>query len=399
MKKNILFVDSDPQFLEGIENRLRRQRRRYEVTFALGPEEGVAAIERQNFEVVVSDMRMPGMDGAEFLGRVRKTRPDAIRIIFTGQSDQEALVRALPVAHQFLTKPCAPGDLEQLLTRCCRVKDVLENDVLRSAVGTVDSLPAGPELYGKLTRMLNDPEVALRDVADLVAQDIGISGRILQMVNSSYFSRGRAISEIHEAASYLGVDTLKQLVLTAEVFKTFESVEPKTQNALRWLQHHAMKTGRIAAKIAPQNRADEAFTAGLLHDVGLFFVALHLPEHFDRIVSVDPEVMLHDDLERETNGFTHAEAGAYLLTVWDLPYPLVEAVAFHHRPDDIEHSEFGILSAVYVANHIADEGTGPIREQHDEAQLIDYLARFDMVQQLGPWRKVAEKIGATDGEN
>ena len=289
MKKRILFVDSDPQLLDGLENRLRRQRRHYDLTFALGPEEGVAAVDRQSFEVVVSDMRMPGMDGAQFLGHVRSKRPDAIRIILTGQSDHEALARALPVAHQFLTKPCAPGELEQLLTRCCKVKDVLQNDTLRSAVGTVDSLPAGPELYGKLTRMLNDPDVALRDVANLVAQDIGISGRILQMVNSSYFSRGRAISQIQEAASYLGVETLKQLVLMAEVFKTFEGVDPRTQSALRWLQHHAMKTARIAAKIAPNKRSDEAFTAGLLHDVGLFFTALHLPEHFERIIALDPQ--------------------------------------------------------------------------------------------------------------
>jgi YesN/AraC family two-component response regulator len=109
--RRVLFVDDDQYILDGLQNLLRKQRSRWDMCFALG---GAAALElfaAAPFDVIVSDMRMPGMDGAELLAHVRERYPAARRIVLSGYAEPAAVQRALEVAHQFLSKPCRAPDL------------------------------------------------------------------------------------------------------------------------------------------------------------------------------------------------------------------------------------------------------------------------------------------------
>src|SRR5262250_288397 len=109
--RRILFVDDDPQLLSGLGKALRKHRHRWTMVFADSGDAALAEIHRATFDVVVSDMRMPVMDGAELLAQIRDRDPSTIRMILSGFSERNAIVRAQPVAHQFFNKPCMISDL------------------------------------------------------------------------------------------------------------------------------------------------------------------------------------------------------------------------------------------------------------------------------------------------
>jgi DNA-binding NtrC family response regulator len=102
----ILFVDDDQDILAGLRNRLRAQRSRWDMVFVQSGYEALEELELASFDVVVSDMRMPLMDGAELLAQVKDRHPDVARIVLSGDAERDAVQRALPIVHQFLTKPC-----------------------------------------------------------------------------------------------------------------------------------------------------------------------------------------------------------------------------------------------------------------------------------------------------
>lgn len=116
-KKRILFVDDEPNILSGLKRMLRSMRKEFDLQFAGSGIEALDSMAVHESDIVVSDMRMPGMDGAELLDIIQERYPSAVRIMFTGQADQESVLRTVGVVHQFLTKPCDSDLLRSVLLR------------------------------------------------------------------------------------------------------------------------------------------------------------------------------------------------------------------------------------------------------------------------------------------
>ncbi len=186
-KKRILFVDDEPRVLEALRDLLRRYRNNWDMVFVTSGEQALVETERSHFDVVVSDMRMPQMDGAELLHRLQKTKPHIVRIILSGYSEVEAAMRAVPVAHQFLAKPVEPRKLESVIERACNLQALLQNEEIRSLASKLNNLPSVPKLYADLNRLLAGDNVSSEQVARLVEQDPAMCAKILQLVNSSFF--------------------------------------------------------------------------------------------------------------------------------------------------------------------------------------------------------------------
>jgi DNA-binding NtrC family response regulator len=140
--KRILFVDDESRILDGIRRMMRTERERWEMEFALGGEAALLAFDSGNFDVVVSDMRMPGMDGATLLTHIRDRSPASVRIILSGHTELEAAIRAIPVAHRFLAKPCDAVALRETLERACTLQDLLSRAEIRRVVSTIGELPS-----------------------------------------------------------------------------------------------------------------------------------------------------------------------------------------------------------------------------------------------------------------
>jgi CheY-like chemotaxis protein len=211
--KKILFVDDEKNVLDGIRRMLHPQRSHWEMTFVVGGDAALQVCAEVAFDVVVSDLRMPGMDGAELLGKIRDRYPGAARIVLSGYSDAALTARAVPVAHRVLAKPCDPIQLRHTIDRVCALQDVLCTPALRELVGTLGELPSLSSTYMALENVLRRPDAPIADIARIIEQDVAMTAKVLQIVNSGFFGLSRIVPSLEFAVSYLGLETIRMLVL------------------------------------------------------------------------------------------------------------------------------------------------------------------------------------------
>lgn len=402
--RRVLFVDDEQRILDGLRRTLRPLRDQWEMAFAPGGESALALLDASPFDVIVSDMRMPGLDGAALLNRVRDQYPQVVRIVLTGQTEMNTALRMVPVAHRFLAKPCDAGVLRVAIERACQLQSLLNDDTIRRNVAAMGDLPSLPRTYDELTWALGDPDASLQKVARIVEQDVGISAKILQLVNSAFFGLSRSMTNIQSAVSFLGVATLKNLVLSVEVFRAFQPKRALRGFSLEALQRHSRLTAHIAVRLPlPKHLTDIAFVAGMLHDVGKLILAAKFSDRFENtLAEAEKEHCPLYKAEERERGFSHAEIGAYLLGLWGLPYNVVEAVAFHHTPNQAAHPELDTVSAIHVADLLAHEIEELPPEQGAEAPAAqNRQAEFEalgVVENLAEWRARAAGVPALLGE-
>jgi HD-like signal output (HDOD) protein/CheY-like chemotaxis protein len=386
--KRVLFVDDDVATLEGLRNVLRGERTRWSMEFAAGGEPALALLSASHFDVVVTDMLMPGMNGVELLERVRRDHPSAARIVLSGSADARLVGLASAVAHQQLAKPCDALTLRAAIEQACVLQDVLDSEAVRKAVGLLGALPAAPRVYGELTRALSDEEVPLKTLARIVEQDVGISTRVLKFVNSAYYGLAKKISSIDHAIVCLGIGSLRHLVLGIEVFAVAAKGVPGAY-APDALERHSLLAARIARRVlGSPGLGETAFAAGLLHDSGKLVLASRVPEHCARAVAwAAREGAPLVEAERHVVGADHAQIGAYLLSLWGLPRDIVDAVARHHTRPPAEQG-LDVATAVRVANILAHDvlpDDPPLSESADAANLLRGVS-----DKLESWRQAAQ---------
>lgn len=347
------------------------------MVFALGGAAALAEIERRTFDVVVSDMRMPGIDGAALLTQVKQRHPRTVRMVLSGQTDMETAMRSVFVAHQFLSKPCDADTVRGAVDRACKLNNMLQSDALREIAGDVSMLPSSPGTYLAITQALANAKMSMADVARIAERDSGLCAKILQVANSAFFGIGRKISSVTDAATYLGAVTLKNLALALDSFSHFDKAGALHADTLRMLQLHSLSVGLLARQFiatTDKKRADEAFVAGMLHDIGHVVLATR------QVGTPSPP------------GVDHAALGAYLLGIWGLPMPVIEAVAHHEDPGAIDHATFEIVDAVHLADRLVTALCHMPFEP--EAQQVD-VARLERLgispAQIALWEAAARE--------
>ena len=395
--RRVLFVDDETRILDGLRRMLRAQRHEWEMAFAPGGEAALAMMEASPFDVIVSDMRMPGIDGATLLCRVRELYPQVVRIVLSGHTELSAALQVVPVAHQFLAKPCDPEMLRVAVERACHLKALLNDDSIRRTVTALGDLPSLPRTYEALMRVVADPDVSLLKISKIIEQDLGVSAKVLQLVNSAFFGVAHSMTNIQSAVSYLGINTLKNLVLSVEIFRAFKPQRNLPGFSLEKLQHHAQLTAHIAARLpVPKHLAEIAVVAGMLHDVGKLILAWKLSAQFEEMLAEALGVHCPvNQVEERQNGFSHAEIGAYLLGLWGLPYSVVETVALHHGPNRVPHQNFDAISAVFCANLLAHELEESSSGEVAIYNLEDYqqdLAALAVGERIPEWRAMAAEV-------
>ena len=396
--KRILFVDDEPKILEGLQRMLRPQRNEWEMSFAPGGEAALAMLEAESFDVIVSDMRMPGVDGAALLETVREKYPGMLRVILSGYTELEASFRAVPVAHQFLLKPCDPDALRIAIERATSLLQALNSKMLTGLVGSLQDLPSVPRAFAELRNALSDPETSLDRIVKIVEQDVAITAKVLQLVNSAFFGVTREVSDIRTAVSYLGISILQNLVLSLEAFRCFQPNKSIPGFSLEQFHEHSQLAAKIAGAGPGKTKAGGvAVGAALLHDIGKLVIAERAPEHFARAIKgARQEKRPLYAIEEQLIGVSHAEVGAYLLSLWGLPYPLVEAVAHHHHPSRVPHDKLGVVPIVYLSNllaHEAENGGAIPPELVAEEIDAEVVAEAGLAMQLEEWRDKLDELG------
>ncbi|OQX20339.1 MAG: hypothetical protein BWK76_01825 [Desulfobulbaceae bacterium A2] len=357
-KKTILFVDDEPLVLNALRRMMHPLSRDWTMHFAESGAQALEICERETVHVIVSDMRMPTMSGHELLQEVRRLWPRTVRVILTGQPDQETHSEALAVTHYFLWKPTELPMLQNLLDRIGRLDSILTSEPLQNLLGGLDALPSMPELFVRLTRMLERRSATIDEISSLISHDMGMTAQLLKTVNSAFLGLRRNITSLREAVMYLGLDVIRSLVLIHHLFVSCDRANK--DSSLRALWEHSLLVGGLAQRIAEQRHASaqaagDAFLAGLLHDAGKLILACKLPEVYTAIIADAADGNWADSTrERELLGTDHAAIGAYLAGLWGLPQQVVEAIALHHASETPQHGEeFLPLTAVWHAERLS----------------------------------------------
>lgn len=368
--KRILFVDDEQKVLDGLSRMLYAYRGRWQMMFANSGRQALKLLDESEFDLLVTDVRMPDLNGIELLAEVLKRHPQVVRIVLSGTADQELALRSVNLAHQYLVKPCDAEQLRATMERAFHLRVMLNDPALKRVISSIHSLPSLPVAYMELMEALRKPETSANDVGRIVARDVGMAAKVLQLVNSAFFGISRSIADPTEAVVYLGMDLVRDLSLAACVFSQFDT-RAVGGFSLESLRDHSLAVAAEARHIAssrPSCRSEigHSFAAGLLHDIGKLVLASAWPDRYRKVMRQIEKTGRHFcDTELEMLGTTHAEVGAYLLWLWNLPDPIVEAVALHHVPPDAAGDIPCPAKAVYTANlfvnsngRIADPETG-----------------------------------------
>lgn len=365
MNPHILFVDDEPNLIDALRRMLRGFRQSWNMAFATSGPEALDLMKQRPCDVIVSDMRMPGMDGRQLLEEVERLYPQTVRVVLSGTAGAPEALGSLRPTHQYLAKPCDADTVKSTITRALQLRELVPQEKVRTLLAQTGSVPSLPALYAQIMEELNSADCEIGKVADIIARDAGMTAKILQVANSAFFGLRGHVATPSDAIFRLGLDVVKALVLSVQVFSAFQNDQVKRLKLTR-VWPHSLSVGALARKIAVQQNApapvvDLTLTAGLLHDVGKLILAANVADEYHAVLTRGSEVAIKDwQGEYIAFGVTHAEVGAYLIGLWGLPDPLVEAIAHHHRPARSSGREFGPLAAVHLADalehHRRDEG-------------------------------------------
>jgi HD-like signal output (HDOD) protein len=368
----IVFVDDELNILQAMRRSFHSMREEWSMEFVSSGAAALESLAKAPADVIVSDMRMPGMDGWQLLAEVKKLYPQTVRLVLSGHADPSSVMRAVGTAQLYLAKPCESGALKAALVQTQMLRQLLSNDQLALLAGGVGMLPSAPAAFQEILACLQNPAASLADAAQIIGRDVAMVANIMKLVNSAFFGSRRPITTTDRAVAYLGMDTLGALVLGHSVFQSGVATGI-AGFSLEKLWQHSLRTGVAARAIAfsenlPAAKADEAFLAGVLHDVGKVVFATKAAALSSDASAVDIVTQMEAH---------HAEVGAYLLGLWGFPNLIVEAVAFHHTPSLSSDKGLGLPGIVHIADrlvHLKSENRSGSSDTGVQAGYLEGLA-------------------------
>ncbi len=388
----LLMVDDEKNVLEALRRLLRRLRSDWEVRTANSALEALALLEQEPADVLITDMRMPGMDGAGLLAAVKERAPSAVRVVLSGETDDATALRVMPLAHQFLSKPCDPKDLVGVLARIRNAIDALDDTAVGAPLAeSVGWLPAVPAVCARLLAMLGDDEVDFARVGELMETDPAMVAKLLQLTNSPFLGLRRRVSNVAEAVSYLGLTLVKSLVVAFAAAGALP-VRAASFDSLAY-QRRSLRVARLARfMVSGRELGDDSFAAGLLHEVGKLLLASALPARYETLeAAAAASGRTFEEEETLAGGCApHLRLGVYLLHLWGLPWPVVEAIANHPVAPTVEQGTLGAAGAVYLARQLLREAA---REAHAAVDL-EFVTALRLESRLDAWRAHALEVVA-----
>jgi HD-like signal output (HDOD) protein len=397
VKKNILFVDDDINILNGLKRMLYPNKKEWNMYFVDSGQKALKLISEQPIDIIVTDMRMPQMDGIALLTEVQKKYPEIIRIVLSGHSDKNDILKTVNLAHQFLTKPCSSEKIKNVINKTFEIIKILNNEQVKQMVSKIEGLPSLPDAYYKINEEMKKSDCSLKKVAEIISSDVSMSANILKLVNSSFFGLANHISSPTQAVNLLGLDIIKGLLISSHVFQELEM--PKISGfSVKQLMNHSLLVGTLAKAIAvkqkvDKNIIDDSFIAGILHDLGKIILLSKFNITYKIVIEESKSKNITIvDAENQVLGVTHAAVGAYLLGLWGLSDAIVEAVALHHQPNYTSKDYFIPLTAVHFANYFEHKfiviNDDYIARNFDE----DYLLRIGLEKNFEEWQNLSENI-------
>ena len=398
----ILFVDDEPNVLQGMQRMLYKMRSQWEMAFASSAAKALELFHARRFDVIVSDMRMPEMDGAELLARVKAEWPEVVRIVLSGYSEYEAVMRTVGPAHQYLAKPCDSDRIVATVTRALKLRSYLHSPQLRQVLAGMGPLPSPSQSYTALVQEFDRSTASVASVSEIIGRDVGMSAAVLRMVNSPFFGFSSEVNSALQAVRLLGFDLIRSLVLRVGIFRHFEGnhfLEKRLEEISAESLIYVKAVRQISQLLHLNERSrDQASCAALLSEIGLLVMLDYSPERFDGAIHAASNNGDIVAAERKYFNASHCEIGAYLLGLWGFSDPVVEAVAFHHAPQKAMDGEPSATTALHIVQVLCRSLRSGLGENEAVPGLdLVYLKKIGVGADIAKFRKIC--TSAINGAN
>ena len=386
----ILFVDDDSNVIQAMRRTMHCMRNEWDMEFVSSGPEALQCLARNPADVIVTDMRMPGMDGWQLLAEVKSLYPQTVRLVLSGYAEPGAIMRLVGTAHQYIAKPGESEVLKTAIAQTQLMRRLLSSEEIALMVGNVGTLPSFPKAFQEISSCLKQPSATVMEAARIISRDVAMTANIMKLVNSAFFGARRQVTSVDRAVAFLGLDTLTALVLGHGLFQSGGS------NATEVLWSHSWRTAAAARAIAlherlPAPRVDEAFLTGMLHDVGRVVFANRMSETGVTDLSSSADTVMQVDQH-------HAEVGAYLLGLWGFPSHVVAAVALHHVPSQRADAGLDLTAIVHVADRLVHGKIGGNLEPGDFGIEPGLLEPLGLTDHLSQWATTVDQLDVQQKE-
>lgn len=349
--RTVYFVDDDTSVLSGLRRMMRDLRDEWQTECFDDPQQAIDRMLQQQPDVLVTDMRMPRMDGADLLEVVKARWPRTIRMVLSGQAEFEKLSRVMTTAHQVLSKPCDPELFRATLRGLAPLCEQGGFETVAEAVAGIGALPAIPSVVHELVAELDQPEFDVERLTAMIELDPGIRVKVMQVANSGYFGARSRITDVAQAVVMLGVRMLKTLIFDIKIVEAFPVESSSFSPSI--FAHRVELIGQIATRIAGGRDGRAIYSMARTNDVGQLILASRMPEAYEDVLRTHREGSESlQSIERRILGVDHTVVGAFLLGLWGMDAEQIQNVARHHTPGESSQPE--LLTTLCIAEALVD---------------------------------------------
>ena len=389
-KPSIVFVDDQNNILQGFRRSLRNLENVWNIHYSVGGKETLRLMETTSIDIIVSDTNMPGMRGTELLKEVQSLYPKTIRLVLSGggsRSDDISIL--LRTSHQFFSKPFDIEKLKNTAERLLALREKVGDDNLIKLIASISKLPCSPHIYAAFKKEREGSSADLEKMGAFIAQDPGLTAKMLQSLNSTYFGVNKAGIHPFKAAQSMGPGTINYLFDEDTHFHTIEPNHPNyafLAAVYKQSLHCAYLVEALAeSENLPESLKNIAYTTGMLGNIGSIILSYGLPEAYAKITSGFKTLAAQAQTEKKAFGASHNIVGAYFLGLWGFPEAACDATAHSQTPEKSPQQTLNLTTLMHVAQAFVQAEDLATQKTHLN---MSYLEKLGLSDKLQKWHDI-----------
>jgi len=347
-------------------------------------------LEKNPQMVVVTDMKMPQMTGAQLLFEVKRRYPTMMRIVLSGYYEQEGVYRSVGPAHAYLMKPCTGESMIIAIERAIKLGAMLTSQSLNNFVASLSHPPKPPAIDFAIAHELESQNANTESIIGIL-ESAGVTGALVsEFLASSFRESGKKAVDLRS----VGLDQIRALILRDALFEQYADSLNNIDVLRKWNRNIARCAEAVmASETSDNNILSETFCAGILSAIGITIMAGNHPEKYAAVQKVVEETGLAlAQAETEAFGIAHGVLGAHYLHQWGFVNSVVEACAYHHVPVERIGTILSTTTIIHVAEALQTDEHG-LRFDGDPEKRIDqdYLQAIGVDKRLAEWQEIVKQ--------
>lgn len=359
MKTPLLFIEKDENILGNSGKIISELEKEYQLIIVRNFADALQEIKKNEIDIVFTDLQVDEKNDILLLQNIRANYPHIFVVLCTTE-DRLHVNELFHLSHQIISEPITYEKLKNSFARKKRMSKYLHDGKLMGLINNISELPNLPETYIKIENEIASNNISIYKIAEIISGSVTFTAKIFRIVNSTFFGVEYKVSNVIQAINLLGVNVLKSLLLYDHI-STGLIANSQYSKYFEDLWIHCNKVGRLSEQIIyltldkDYTMMEQAYIAGLMHDIGKV-VMLCVDEYPKDVFDyMEKHNTRFSNAEYKLYGVSHAEVGAYFLSLWGFSDRSAESVYLHNNPDQLDLERFSVQSGVYIANALAND--------------------------------------------